>query len=86
MSLVEPFAMHLLLVRHGQSKNNILEASHGVAMSERANLIAPSKAMTLQAEHGAGKDFNSKRCVDPPLSDLGKLQALFFSFTLLPFL
>ncbi|CAE7323790.1 unnamed protein product [Symbiodinium natans] len=44
--------MHLLLVRHGQSKNNILEA-----------------------EHGAGKDFNSKRCVDPPLSDLGKLQA-----------
>jgi len=44
--------MHVLLIRHGQSKNNILEAAHG-----------------------CGKTFNSKRSIDPPLSDLGKQQA-----------
>ncbi|CAE7231638.1 unnamed protein product [Symbiodinium necroappetens] len=44
--------MHLLLIRHGQSKNNVLEA-----------------------EHGAGSEFNNKRSIDPPLSDLGILQA-----------
>lgn len=44
--------MHVLLVRHGQSANNILEATHG-----------------------CGDMFNSKRSVDPRLSPLGERQA-----------